>query len=366
MDGTFVLVPFWPRQWPLLFVVIFLHLRVRRGASRYRSARPTAFPYRCLRRPSPVTMSFRSMSSFDSLESVITVNWPSTHTELRDAIFHLLLNDRLYGIRCSADQLVTALNSLGGADGREDVLLVDEHFRGGGKFSVPYNNPIIDIDKGGKGWFNARVNMYVGSSRAGSRRAITDFGYFRSEFEGVLSYRSVGPDVHPLDNWQRYKNKIDIPVHVKQSLNLWLKQRKADKLRREKRNKKYKGPRGTSPKPRSVSPKPKPTESSKRQLSPSKSAKKDVPQSESSNLAGSPPHPASKKPRDTNTADLMEEYERKQAEMNQLEEQIRSRLVLEGISASVDLAAAHVVRGRRRVARESHAHHCRRTRRPNR
>ena len=278
------------------------------------------------------------MSSFDSLESVITVNWPSTHTELRDAIFHLLLNDRLYGIRCSADQLVTALNSLGGADGREDVLLVDERlikdaFRGGDEFSVPYNNPIIDIDKGGKGWFNARVNMYVGSSRAGSRRAITDFGYFRSEFEGVLSYRSVGPDVHPLDNWQRYKNKIDIPVHVKQSLNLWLKQRKADKLRREKRNKKYKGPRGTSPKPRSVSPKPKPTESSKRQLSPSKSAKKDVPQSESSNLAGSPPHPASKKPRDTNTADLMEEYERKQAEMNQLEEQIQSRLVLEGISA---------------------------------
>ena len=138
------------------------------------------------------------MSSFDSLESVITVNWPSTHTELRDAIFHLLLNDRLYGIRCSADQLVTALNSLGGADGREDVLLVDERlikdaFRGGDEFSVPYNNPIIDIDKGGKGWFNARVNMYVGSSRAGSRRAITDFGYFGSEFEGVFSYRRADP-----------------------------------------------------------------------------------------------------------------------------------------------------------------------------
>ena len=41
-----------------------------------------------------------------------------------DTIFHLLLNDELFGICCSAEQLVTALNSLGGANRREDVLLI--------------------------------------------------------------------------------------------------------------------------------------------------------------------------------------------------------------------------------------------------
>ena len=112
-------------------------------------------------------MSIHGSSSFDSFDSVVHVNWPSTHSPLRDAIFHVFLIDELFGVRCSSDQLVTALNSLGGADGREDVLLVDERlirdaFRGGDEFMVPYSNPVIDISDDGSGWFSARVAMRGG------------------------------------------------------------------------------------------------------------------------------------------------------------------------------------------------------------
>ena len=58
--------------------------------------------------------------------------------------------------------MVTALNSLGSADGREDVLIIDERlikdaFRGGDEFCVPYENPSINISEGGSGWFSALV-----------------------------------------------------------------------------------------------------------------------------------------------------------------------------------------------------------------
>ena len=116
--------------------------------------------------------------------------------------------------------MITALNSLGGADGREDVLLLNERlikdaFRGGDEFSVPYDNPVINIAEGRSGCFSARVGMRVGSSRDGLRCRVTDFGYFRSEFEAVLAYKRPEPDFHPLDHWQRYKNVITIPDHVR-------------------------------------------------------------------------------------------------------------------------------------------------------
>ena len=37
-----------------------------------------------------------------------------------------LLDERLAGMRCTSKQLITVLNSLGGADGRDEVMLVTE------------------------------------------------------------------------------------------------------------------------------------------------------------------------------------------------------------------------------------------------
>lgn len=71
--------------------------------------------------------------------------------------------------------MVTTLNSLGTADGREDVLIVDEHLikdasHEGDDFCVPYENPSINISEDGRDWFSAFVAKQVGSLRAGSCR----------------------------------------------------------------------------------------------------------------------------------------------------------------------------------------------------
>lgn len=52
------------------------------------------------------------------------------------------------------------------------------------------------------------------------------------------------PDAHPLNNWQRYKNRINIPNHVKQALNCWLQKWKADQLERGRGERKSKGALG--------------------------------------------------------------------------------------------------------------------------
>ena len=67
------------------------------------------------------------MSSFDSQSSIKSAtlsDWPDAHHPLRVAIFHLLLNQEIAGHRCTDHQLVTPLNLLGGADGREDIIVV--------------------------------------------------------------------------------------------------------------------------------------------------------------------------------------------------------------------------------------------------
>ena len=88
------------------------------------------------------------------METHTLVNWPATHHPLWSTIFRLLLNEDLAGKRCVVDQLVTLLNSLGGADRRDDVLvitnnLIGEAFRGDHKYIIRYSNPCINISKGG-------------------------------------------------------------------------------------------------------------------------------------------------------------------------------------------------------------------------
>jgi hypothetical protein len=67
--------------------------------------------------------SVSSSTSFDM--STVAAAWPKKYAPLRAAVAHLLLDERLAKVRCSSDQLITPLNSLGGADGRSDVSMVD-------------------------------------------------------------------------------------------------------------------------------------------------------------------------------------------------------------------------------------------------
>mmetsp|Transcript_15484 Transcript_15484/g.33547 ORF Transcript_15484/g.33547 Transcript_15484/m.33547 type:complete len:80 (-) Transcript_15484:700-939(-) len=53
-----------------------------------------------------------SVSSFESMDAAVT--WPPECSPLREAIAYILLDSRLKGIRCTADQIVTPLNYIGG------------------------------------------------------------------------------------------------------------------------------------------------------------------------------------------------------------------------------------------------------------
>ncbi|KAL7549953.1 hypothetical protein ACHAWF_013218, partial [Thalassiosira exigua] len=125
-----------------------------------------------------------------------------------------------------------------------------------------------------------------------------------------------GSTDHPLDNWQRYKNLIDFPDHAKKSLNDFLKERKATKLKRGRRKKMAKKGKGE---PQSTSP---------------KVQRKSPPERDSPSPTKTMGSPMRKKARDTPTAELLDEYEQKKLEVAELEEQIQSRLVLEGGAAS--------------------------------
>ena len=98
--------------------------------------------------------------------------------------------------------------------------------------------PVLISARGGGGFFNARVGFCTGSASANDRDAVTDFGYFATDFEAVLTYRRALLANHPLNHWQRVKKSIDISGNVKNKLNVWLKKRKAVTLRRRKRDKK--------------------------------------------------------------------------------------------------------------------------------
>ena len=66
------------------------------------------------------TMSLSSMS-FDTAASI---GWPLKYQPLRVALANLLTDENLQNVRCSADQLITPLNSIAGAGTNDAVVMV--------------------------------------------------------------------------------------------------------------------------------------------------------------------------------------------------------------------------------------------------
>jgi len=74
--------------------------------------------------------SIGSVESYSSLSSVSVaateVEWKAATVAVRKAVLYILSHESLVGRRVSAADLITPLNLLGGADGRDGIYQVDE------------------------------------------------------------------------------------------------------------------------------------------------------------------------------------------------------------------------------------------------
>jgi len=191
--------------------------------------------------------------------------WPLALKPIRDAVGHLLLAPSLAAVRCTAEQLITPLNSIGDATGREDVMLVTAEMIGKAFSNCGQEFPAYTMETS----IFQREGKQITSGVLKKREGIIDFGMFGSEIDAEIQERMANtklsnsdghtPPPHPLDNWGKIRRKMEIPDEVKQELHTFLKKRMADKKHREKSAAKKKAKRMLS---------------SKRNRSPVKSTKK--------------------------------------------------------------------------------------------
>ena len=141
------------------------------------------------------------------MDSLASVSWPSDHWPLRNAIIHILLNNRLKGICCTPQQLVAPLNIVGGCDRREELLAVTEQLikaafrKCSVEFCVLYTS--MGIEKGVEdGILSLHLQKKIGSARTGSCVVITDFSFFPNFIDQGLTAKNEGqpPPQYPLDS----------------------------------------------------------------------------------------------------------------------------------------------------------------------
>ena len=94
-----------------------------------------------------------SLSLLSSQDSTIT-EWPVEFEPIRQAIYHLLQHEELVGVRSTSEQLVTPLNSIGGYDGSDELLNIDEKlikkaFTGSGRTTFELTYLDLGIFDGG-------------------------------------------------------------------------------------------------------------------------------------------------------------------------------------------------------------------------
>eukprot|EP00581_Thalassiosira_minuscula_P030264 CAMPEP_0183767956 /NCGR_PEP_ID=MMETSP0739-20130205/12486_1 /TAXON_ID=385413 /ORGANISM="Thalassiosira miniscula, Strain CCMP1093" /LENGTH=286 /DNA_ID=CAMNT_0026006901 /DNA_START=171 /DNA_END=1028 /DNA_ORIENTATION=+ len=198
-----------------------------------------------------------SLSSYDSMAAVMA--WPDDYAPLRIAVVHLLLNDKL----CNVEQLVTPLNILGGADGREEVLIVTEKLIRSA-FSKAGTDHIalledMKIEGSAEKIIRCRMGLQTGSYRNNDRKTIFDIGVYEDEIVAEIGCRKAMPDNHPLNNWSQIRNEIDLLADVRSRLREFLvrqnvandKRSKSDhkskKNKRKKQQKRKDPPAETAP-----------------------------------------------------------------------------------------------------------------------
>ncbi|KAL7551962.1 hypothetical protein ACHAWF_015172 [Thalassiosira exigua] len=167
--------------------------------------------------------------------------WPRRHAPLRDALIRILADERVAGHRCRADQLAGPLNDVGGGDDDDgdaravvvDEALVDRAFgRCRADFCIPYAN--LGVEEGGESVLFARRDGGAGTTTAAAP-AILTFGCFGSDIDGYLSadHPPGAGERHPLDEWDRIRDSIDVPPEVRSRLNAYLKEQRRRRARRK-------------------------------------------------------------------------------------------------------------------------------------
>jgi hypothetical protein len=214
--------------------------------------------------------SIGSVESYSSLSSVSVaateVEWKAATVAVRKAVLYILSHESLVGRRVSAADLITPLNLLGGADGRDGIYQVDEDlirksFTQPGKteYSIVFEEmrnlgligegELDDIDDDYT--FLLRVGHRPGSWRKDERvDAVTDFGVHTNWIQAFedLDKHIEQPMKNPLGNGREFISNANIPQAVKDGLNEFLTQKQNDANRREKKASSSKRKRKDPPK----------------------------------------------------------------------------------------------------------------------
>ncbi len=126
------------------------------------------------------TMSLSSMS-FDTAASI---GWPLKYQPLRVALAHLLTDEHLQNVRCSADQLITPLNSIAGAGTNDAVMMVTKQLiknafsNSGDDLFFSYESLGIN-GANGMCWIQCRFKRSGSSRNNDKRKRRVDFCSFK-------------------------------------------------------------------------------------------------------------------------------------------------------------------------------------------
>ena len=181
------------------------------------------------------------------------IEWHAKSHDLRLAIIHILLDERLYGRRVTPEQLITPLNALGGASGRSDVYTVDANLirkafssRGRSRFSIQLDQ--IDTFSGTE-WADRVFFCRMGASRKRDSNKATDFGVHAHTLQAEMDIENNTEP--PVNIDRQFLEMVNIPAEVKERLNTYLKRKMVEKNSRDKSSssgkKKRRGARKSKP-----------------------------------------------------------------------------------------------------------------------
>ena len=165
------------------------------------------------------------------------IEWHAKTYDLRVAIIHILLDERLHGRRVTPEQLITSLNVLGGATEGDNVYNVDTKLirtalqsRGRKTFSIQLNHTGIATFSETE-WADRVLYIRMGASRSRSNQA-TDFGVHNNTLQAEIDIeRNTKP---PVNIDRQFLEMANIPAEVKDRLKAYLKRKMTDKNSRDK------------------------------------------------------------------------------------------------------------------------------------
>ena len=183
------------------------------------------------------TMSLSSMSS----DTAAWIGWPLKYQPMRVALAHLLMDENLQNVRCSADQLITPLNSIAGAGTNDAVMMVTEQLIKNA-FSISGDDLFFSYESLGINgandmcWIQCRFKRSGSSRNNAKRERHVDFCSFKDVNErDRMEEMEQGNDQREqstLNNSSLFRRQSNMPDDVCQNFRDMLIDLQADKDRR--------------------------------------------------------------------------------------------------------------------------------------